>query len=99
MDVYNTGNEDVQRDVLQAWLIAGRKEAVYKVALNAKTEDEANAAIRMLSGMGASDELRNSANARMLRADSWRHTRSAETWRACARSPKATATVPCASMP
>ncbi len=58
VDVYNTGNEDVQRDVLQAWLIAGRKEAVYKVALNAKTEDEANAAIRMLGAMGASDELR-----------------------------------------
>jgi HEAT repeat protein len=58
LDVYNTGNEDAKRDVLQAWLIAGRAEAVYQVALKAKSEDEANEAIRMLGAMGATDELR-----------------------------------------
>jgi HEAT repeat protein len=57
-DIYNTGSADVKNEVLQAWLIAGRKEAVYQVAVNAKSEDEANSAIRMLGAMGATDELR-----------------------------------------
>jgi HEAT repeat protein len=56
--IYNAGDADVKGEVLQAWLIAGRKEAVYQVALNAKTEDEASEAIRMLGAMGATDELR-----------------------------------------
>jgi HEAT repeat protein len=58
LEVYKTGDSDVKRDVLQAWMIAGRKEPVYQVALDAKTEDEANEAIRMLGVMGATDELR-----------------------------------------
>jgi hypothetical protein len=44
--------------VLQAWMIASRKEPVYQVALAAKSEDEANEAIRMLGVMGATEELR-----------------------------------------
>ena len=56
--VYDAGDADVKRDVLQAWMIAGRKESVYQVALNAKTEEEANDAIRMLGVMGATEELR-----------------------------------------
>ena len=56
--IYNAGGPDVKREVLQAWLIAGHKEAVYKVALNAKTEEEANEAIRLLGVMGATEELR-----------------------------------------
>jgi HEAT repeat protein len=58
MELYNSGGEDAKKDVLQAWLIAGRKESVYQVALNAKTEDEARDAIHMLGVMGAADELR-----------------------------------------
>ena len=58
LEVYNGGNEDVKKDVLQAWLIAGRNEAVYQAALNAKTEDESNDAIHILGAMGASEELR-----------------------------------------
>ena len=58
MAIYNAGGPDVKGEVLQAWLIAGHKEAVYQVALNAKTEGEANEAIRMLGVMGATDELR-----------------------------------------
>lgn len=58
LDVYNTGKPEVREEVLQAWLIAGRKETVYQVALNAKTEEEANQAIRMLGVMGAAEELR-----------------------------------------
>jgi hypothetical protein len=39
-------------------MIAGRKEPVYQVALAAKSEGEANEAIRMLGVMGATEELR-----------------------------------------
>ncbi len=57
-DIYAGGSADVKDDVLQAWLIAGRKDAVYQAALNARSEDEANRAIRILGAMGASEELR-----------------------------------------
>ena len=56
--IYNAGSADVKEEVLQAWMIADHKEAVYQAALNAKTEAEANEAIRMLGAMGATDELR-----------------------------------------
>ena len=56
--IYNAGDADVKAEVLQAWMIAGRKESVYQAALNAKTEEEANDAIRMLGVMGATEELR-----------------------------------------
>ena len=56
--IYNAGGPDVKGEVLQAWLIAEHKEAVYQAALNAKTEEEANQAIRLLGVMGATDELR-----------------------------------------
>ena len=56
--IYGAGNDDVKEEVLQAWLIAGRKEAVYQAALNAKSEDEASRAIHILGAMGATDELR-----------------------------------------
>jgi hypothetical protein len=48
----------VKKEVLQAWLISDRKEAVYQVALNAKSEDEANDAIHILGAMDASEQLR-----------------------------------------
>ena len=57
-EVYKTGDADVKNEILQAWMIAGRKEAVYQVAANAKTEDEASEAIHMLGVMGATEELR-----------------------------------------
>jgi HEAT repeat protein len=56
--IYNTGSPEVKEEVLQAWLIAGHKEAVYQAALSAKTEEDANRAIRMLGAMGATEELR-----------------------------------------
>ena len=58
LEVYKAGNPEVQKQVLEAWMIAGRKEPVYQVALNARSEAEANEAIRMLGVMGASEELR-----------------------------------------
>jgi HEAT repeat protein len=48
----------VKQEVLQAWLIAGRKEAVYRAALDAKTEEEASRAVHILGAMGATEELR-----------------------------------------
>jgi hypothetical protein len=56
--IYAAGDEDVKKQVLHAWMIAGRKQEVYQAALNAKSEDEADDAIHMLSVMGAVDELR-----------------------------------------
>jgi HEAT repeat protein len=56
--IYNTGSADVKQEVLQAWMIADHKQAVYQVALNARTEEEASEAIRLLGAMGATDELR-----------------------------------------
>lgn len=60
--VYDAGNGDVKKEVLQAWLIANRREPVFQIALNAKTEDEASDAIRMLGVMGATEELRKLAD-------------------------------------
>jgi HEAT repeat protein len=57
-EIYKTGYSEVKQEVLQAWLIAGRKDAVYQAALNANSEEEASEAIRMLGAMGATDELR-----------------------------------------
>jgi HEAT repeat protein len=58
LTVYASGDADVKKQVLQAWMIADRKAEVYQAALNAKSEDEAGEAIHMLSVMGAVDELR-----------------------------------------
>src|SRR5688572_12611872 len=63
-DLYATGDDAVKQQVLQAWLIAGRRADVYQAALNAKTESEADRAIRTLAAMGARDELRKLANER-----------------------------------
>jgi HEAT repeat protein len=56
--LYNAGSPEVKEEVLQAWLIAGRKDAVYQVVLNAKSEEEAAKGVRLLGAMGASEELR-----------------------------------------
>jgi HEAT repeat protein len=57
-DIYSAGDAKVKSNVLEAWLIAGRKAEVYQAALNAKSDEEAKNAIRMLSVMGAVEELR-----------------------------------------
>ena len=58
LEIYKTGDDEVKKEVLEAWMIAGRKNEVYQAALNAKSEEEASEAIHMLSVMGAVDELR-----------------------------------------
>ncbi|MEO8061164.1 MAG: HEAT repeat domain-containing protein [Pseudomonadota bacterium] len=57
-EIYKAGSADVKRDILKAWMIAGRNEPVFQAALNAKTEEEASEAIRTLGVMGAREELR-----------------------------------------
>jgi HEAT repeat protein len=56
--IYSGGDAGVKKEVLQAWLIAGYKEAVYQAAVNAKNEDEAADATHILAAMGATEELR-----------------------------------------
>jgi HEAT repeat protein len=56
--LYAAGDSGVKAQVLEAWLIAGRKADVYQAALNAKSEADAGNAIRTLSAMGAVEELR-----------------------------------------
>lgn len=60
--VYDSGTADVKKEVLQAWLIAGQREPVFQVALNARSESEASEAIRLLGVMGATEELRKLAD-------------------------------------
>jgi HEAT repeat protein len=56
--IYNGGDQELRKQVLHAWLISGSKNEVYQAALNAKSDEEANEAIKMLGVMGATDELR-----------------------------------------
>lgn len=56
--IYKSGDAEVRREVLNAYLIAGRKAEVMQLARDAKTEDEASEAIHALGAMGALAELR-----------------------------------------
>lgn len=56
--IYKSGDESLKQEVLQAWMIADRKEDIYQAAISAQSEEEANHAIRLLGTMGAVDELR-----------------------------------------
>ena len=58
LEIYRTGDGSLKKEILEAWMIADRKEPVYQAAINAKTEEEATDAIRTLGEMGATDELR-----------------------------------------
>ena len=57
-EIYASGDRETKKQVLQAWLISDSKHEVYQAALNAKSDADANDAIRMLGAMGASEELR-----------------------------------------
>jgi HEAT repeat protein len=56
--IYEGGDAKTKEHVLQAWLISDSKSEVYQAAVGAKTDEEADNAIRILSAMGARDELR-----------------------------------------
>ena len=55
--IYENGNSEAREAVLEAYMIAGDKQSVFNIALTAEGDDF-DAAIEMLSVMGARDELR-----------------------------------------
>ena len=56
-DLYSSGGEEVRDAVLEAYMIAGDKAAVFQIAANASDSEEFGAAVEMLGVMGANDEL------------------------------------------
>jgi len=57
-ELYSAGGEELRDAVLEAYMIAGDKEAVYQIAANANDAEEFEAAVEMLGVMGARTELR-----------------------------------------
>lgn len=57
-EVYATGDRETKDAVLQAYLIAGEEDAVYRIAANAQDPEEFEAAVEMLGAMGALEQLR-----------------------------------------
>jgi HEAT repeat protein len=58
MQIYPAADEEGKKNITEAMMIAGRKDLMYQLALNAKTEEEASHAIHLLGAMGAKEELR-----------------------------------------
>jgi hypothetical protein len=56
--IYSSGDAPAKKAVLQAWMIAGSKDEIYRAAVNASSDDDLTAATKMLGIMGAKDELR-----------------------------------------
>jgi HEAT repeat protein len=57
-DIYRNGQSDVREAVLEAFLIAGDKDAVFNIAINTENEKEFSDAVNMLGAMGANEQLR-----------------------------------------
>ena len=57
-EIYEAGDRDTRDAVLEAYLIAGDKQAVYEIAAAADNEDDFEEAVDMLGAMDARDELR-----------------------------------------
>lgn len=55
--IYESGGPEAREAVLEAFLIAGDKQAVFDIAVNAEGDDFEEA-VEMLGAMGARDELR-----------------------------------------
>ena len=56
--LYSSGDEDLRKAVLEAYMIAGDVAAVNSIAVNASSAEEYEKAVEMLGVMGAIDELR-----------------------------------------
>jgi HEAT repeat protein len=56
--IYANGDADVRDAVLEAYLIAGDEDAVYRIALDTEDPDAYEGAVEMLAAMGATDKLR-----------------------------------------
>ncbi|MCP5090092.1 MAG: hypothetical protein GY949_04125, partial [Gammaproteobacteria bacterium] len=57
-ELYQTGGRDTRDAVLEAYMIAGDKQAVFEIAANADNKEDFAEAVDMLGAMGARDELR-----------------------------------------
>jgi len=57
-DIYASGDSNTRNAVLEAYLIADDKDAVYQAALDSNDPDEFENAVQMLGAMGATEELR-----------------------------------------
>lgn len=57
-ELYAGADMETKEAVLDAYLIAGDSEAVYRIAADAKDPDEFEAAVEILGAMGATGELR-----------------------------------------
>jgi HEAT repeat protein len=57
-DIYASGDSETKDAVLQAYLIADDKDAVYRAALDSKDPEEFENAVQVLGAMGATEELR-----------------------------------------
>ncbi len=57
-EIYKAGNSDAREAVLEAYLIADDKRAVFEIAAAADNEEDFEAAVDTLGAMGARDELR-----------------------------------------
>lgn len=55
--IYDAGDSNARGAVIEAYMIAGNKKAVFDIAVNAKGDDFENA-VNMLGAMGAREELR-----------------------------------------
>ncbi len=57
MPIYESGDADLRGAVLEAYLIADRPAAVLQIAKNSQSDEEFEAAVRMLGAMGATSML------------------------------------------
>jgi HEAT repeat protein len=57
-EIFQSGDREVRDAVLEAYLIAEDKQAVFEIAANTDNEDDFEQAVDMLGAMGAHDELR-----------------------------------------
>lgn len=56
--IYTAGDKEVREAVLEAYLIADDKTAVFEIAANADNKEDFEEAVNILGAMGARDELR-----------------------------------------
>jgi HEAT repeat protein len=58
MDVYAAGNSEVREAVIEAYLIADDKDAIFEIAKIANSEEDFEEAVEALGAMDAREELR-----------------------------------------
>jgi HEAT repeat protein len=57
-EIYNTGDQNARRAVLEAYVISDNVEGIYNIAVNAQSDEDFSHAAEMLAALGAKEELR-----------------------------------------